>query len=169
MYKAEEIALWFLYKNNAEIREHISEDDEYEVYEGISHLKLQKLLYYAQGVYLSINNGKSLFDEKIKAWEHGPVVESVYKIYKENGRNTISFESNEKNDNIIRQIESNLNVTRVLNLVYDNFAIYTAWQLREMTHEKDSPWDITVSKLGKNKEIKTSLIKEYFDKNVMES
>jgi uncharacterized phage-associated protein len=39
----------------------------------ISNLKLQKLLYYAQGFYLAIY-GKALFEEDIVAWEHGPVV-----------------------------------------------------------------------------------------------
>ena len=168
MYNAKDIALWFLYKNNAEIKEHIADNDDYEVYEGISHLKLQKLLYYAQGVYLSLNSGERLFEDKIMAWEHGPVVEPVYSIYKSNGRKTIDFESTLENDEIIRVIESDSNASNILNLVYDNFAIYTAWQLRDMTHEIGSPWDITVKNDGINSEIKIELIKSYFDKHVME-
>ncbi len=168
MYNAKQIALWFLYKNNAEIKEHIVEDEEYEVYEGISHLKLQKLLYYAQGVYLSLNKGNKLFNEKIIAWEHGPVVKEVYSIYKDNKRNSIDFVSSEENDKVISKIESNTDVSYILNLVYDNFAIYTAWQLREMTHEDGGPWDVTVKKTGYNSEIDTALIKEYFDKHVVE-
>lgn len=168
MYNAEEIALWFLYKNNAEIKEHIAENEEYEVYEGISHLKLQKLLYYAQGVFLSLNNGEKLFSDKIMAWEHGPVVEKVYSIYRDNGRKTIDFVSSTASDEVIRKIEANANASSTLSLVYDNFAIYTAWQLRDMTHEIGSPWDITVKTDGYNNEIKPSLIKDYFDKYVME-
>ena len=168
MYKANEIALWFLYKNNAEIKEHISEDEEYEVYEGITHLKLQKLLYYAQGVFLSMNGGNKLFSEKIMAWEHGPVVEEVYFKYKDSGRNNIEVVSNSNSDAIIRKIENDSNTSNILNMVYSNFAIYTAWQLREMTHEIGTPWDITVKKDGLNHEIKTKLIKDYFDKVVME-
>lgn len=38
--------------------------------EGISNLKLQKLLYYAQGIYLAME-GKSLFPERIEAWTYG--------------------------------------------------------------------------------------------------
>ena len=44
VYKASLIAKWFLLTNNAEMRLHEVDDD---IYEGISHLKLQKLLYYA--------------------------------------------------------------------------------------------------------------------------
>ena len=55
MYDAKEIALWFIYKSNSEKKEYCNTE---EVFEGISHLKLQKLLYYAQGVHLSITNNK---------------------------------------------------------------------------------------------------------------
>ena len=64
MFNASDIALWFIYKTNAEIKENVAENDEEEVYEGITHLKLQKLLYYAQGVTLSMMNGKKLEELK---------------------------------------------------------------------------------------------------------
>ncbi len=168
MFNASDIALWFIYKTNAEIKENVAENDEEEVYEGITHLKLQKLLYYAQGVTLSMMDGKKLFNEKILAWEHGPVVQEVYNIYKDYGRKNLEVESNENNDKIINNIESNSRISKILNLVYDNFAIYTAWQLREMTHKVNSPWYITVQKEGLNKEIQVDLIKDYFDKYVVE-
>lgn len=39
----------------------------------ISNLKLQKLIYYAQGFHLAISD-RPLFPEPIKAWIHGPAV-----------------------------------------------------------------------------------------------
>jgi uncharacterized phage-associated protein len=39
--------------------------------------KLHKLLYYAQGWSLAWD-GKPLFDAKVKAWENGPVVSSLF-------------------------------------------------------------------------------------------
>ncbi len=168
MFNASDIALWFIYKTKAEIKDNVAENDEYEVYEGITHLKLQKLLYYAQGVTLSMLNGKKLFNEKIIAWEHGPVVSEVYTIYKDYGRNFLDALSTEINDSIIENIESNSEISKILNLVYDNFAIYTAWQLRDMTHKIGTPWDITVREKGLNSEIPVSLIKKYFDEYVVE-
>ena len=47
MFKASDIALWFIYKTNAEDKENIAENDEDEVYEGLTHLKLQRLLSYS--------------------------------------------------------------------------------------------------------------------------
>lgn len=168
MYSAKDIAIWFIYKTNAEIKEHVAENDDYEVYEGITHLKLQKLLYFAQGVTLSVLDGKKLFDEKILAWEHGPVISEIYEIYKINGRNSLSIEINYFNNQTISKIEADDKISEILNLVYDNFAIYTAWQLRELTHKIGSPWDETVKKDGLNSEIPISLIKKYFDEYVVE-
>ena len=164
MYKAMDIANWFLLKNKSEILQHEAEGDDYEVYEGITHLKLQKLLYYAQGVYLASTDNR-LFEEDIEAWPHGPVVQEVYDIFKENGKNNIVVKLNDEEINVIRDIENNAEVSEILNEVYNNFAIYTAWQLREMSHVLGGPWDKTI-KLGK-RIIDLSLIKEYFLKEIV--
>lgn len=164
MFSAKDIAIWFLIKNNAEVREHEVTNDDYEVYEGITHLKLQKLLYYAQGVFLAIT-GKRLFKEPIEAWQHGPVVAEVYDEYKKFGRNNISIEVDPNVEDVIRNIESNVEVSNVLNMVYDNFAIYTAWQLREMSHVKNGPWDKAMSK--NKKIIDLNEIKNFFESEIV--
>jgi uncharacterized phage-associated protein len=43
----------------------------------IDAMKLQKLLYYAQGWHLAIT-GRPLFADRIEAWRDGPVVPAVY-------------------------------------------------------------------------------------------
>lgn len=50
----------------------------------VTHLKLQKLLYYIQGKYLAKNH-TPLFIEQIEAWPYGPVVPDVYYAYVSNG------------------------------------------------------------------------------------
>lgn len=166
MFSALEIAVWFLLKNNAEVREHEATNDDYEVYEGITHLKLQKLLYYAQGISLGLYN-RPLFKENIEAWQHGPVVREVYGQFSKFGRNNIEIEMNRDTEEIITKIEQDKEVSEVLNLTYDNFAIYTAWQLRQMTHEDNTPWDITQREKGLGKEIDNELIEEYFKKEII--
>ena len=37
--------------------------------DNITHLKLQKLLYYAQGFHLALHRGEALFPDDILAWE----------------------------------------------------------------------------------------------------
>lgn len=166
MFRAQDIAIWFLLKNNAEVREHEATNDDYEVYEGITHLKLQKLLYYAQGICLALKE-KPLFEENIEAWQHGPVVREVYGIFSVFGRDNIEIEMDKEKEEIVKRIENDKEVSEILNLTYDNFAIYTAWQLRQMTHEDNTPWDITQKTKGLGQKIDNNLIEEYFKKEII--
>ncbi len=167
MFSALDVALWFLAKNHSKEKEFITDDENYEVYEGITHLKLQKLLYYAQGIYLALYN-KPLFKEDICAWQHGPVVEEVYRVYKVNGRNEINTNLTKEEQERMVIVERNPEAKQALELTYENFAGYTAWQLRNKTHEEGTPWDITIANNGENAIISNSLIKEYFDNNIFE-
>ncbi len=111
IYSALDIATWFIYKNYAEKKENQASNDDYEVYESLTHLKLQKLLYYAQGISLS-QNDCVLFKEKIEAWEHGPVVKSVFNKFSSKGRTEITIED-VSDANIIRKIESDTKAREV--------------------------------------------------------
>lgn len=147
MQTADNVARWFLSRNNLKF---LAEDTEY-----ISNLKLQKLLYYAQGMHLAIH-GKKLFNDPIVAWRHGPVVESVYQTYKNNGSNGITdFESPE--ENFTEEEEDTLQFTQ------NNFGQFSAWKLRDMTHNEP-----TWSETPRNAEISTGKIKTYFEKNYVE-
>lgn len=148
MYKAVEIAKWFLQYNALEQK-------LYDDVEGISNLKLQKLLYYAQGCYLALH-GKPLFAENIVAWQHGPVVVEVYEKYKQFHANSITEldEAPKVDDDTLR----------VLEWVYNEFGKYTAWALRNKTHE-ETPWRITKS----NEVIPVEVIRDYFLQNYVEA
>jgi len=141
-HTASQVAKWFLAHNR------IAADCEGA--EFISNLKLQKLLYYAQGCFLAVNN-RPLFEDPIVAWQHGPVVESVYHEYKSNGANGIHFEDDF--DFSVFTSEEN----ELLQEVYDIFGQYSAWKLRNMTHE-ETPWKSTLP----NTVIPQDAIKEYF-------
>ncbi len=52
--------------------------------EGITNMKMQKLVYYAQGFSLAMLN-KPLFEEPIEAWQYGPVVPTLYHAFKKYG------------------------------------------------------------------------------------
>lgn len=51
-----------------------------EVWESLTHLKIQKIVYYAQAWYLA-NFWEPLFDEDFQAWVHWPVLRSLYNEY----------------------------------------------------------------------------------------
>lgn len=140
-YTALEVAKWFL---NYVRQLNIDEDEE-----PITNLKLQKLLYYAQGSCLAILD-KPLFDDPIVHWMHGPVVVSVYNTYSKYRGNPINYD---ETFDVVFDEETNA----LLISVYGTFGQYSAWGLRNMTHEED-PWKNTVS----NQEISQESIKKYF-------
>ncbi len=60
-------------------------------HELLTPLKLQKLVYLAQGVALAVSDGqKPLFDEPVRAWQYGPVVQSLYDAVKRYGSGSIT-------------------------------------------------------------------------------
>ncbi len=107
-------------------------ETEFEANE-MTHLKLQKLLYYAQGWAL-VDLGYALFHNEIRAWEHGPVVVEAYHDLKQFGKNTLLPESIDAGSEELTEDEK-----QFLTKVYDVYGIYSAWGLRELTHEED-PW-----------------------------
>lgn len=99
----------------------------------ITNLKMQKLLYYAQGLHLAINNGEPLFTEDIVAWNYGPVVPDVYHRFKEFGSNPIPVPDDVDTSNLNgEQIE-------LIKDVYEAFGQFSALKLMHMTHS-ESPW-----------------------------
>ncbi|WP_222702345.1 Panacea domain-containing protein [[Haemophilus] ducreyi] len=110
-------------KRNKYINYFLSQCNSEENGDLISNLKIQKLVYYAQGFSLAINN-KPLFSEKIQAWTHGPVTPELYNKYKQYGNGAlpttdldIDFDkfSNEEKD--------------LLNDINDVYGQFSAWKL----------------------------------------
>lgn len=167
-FTAIDIANWFLWKNEVERIENENDSNDYEVYEKLTHLKLQKLIYFAQGMYLAFTH-KSLFKDKIEAWEHGPVVRKVYDQFKAYKKVDIDKKLSDVELNKVKAIEKNEEMSEILNLVYDSYGGYTAWQLRELSHVDGGPWQATVTTKGMNSEIVHSLMISYFSQYIVEN
>lgn len=129
---------------------------EEDVGDSISNLKLQKLIYYAQGFHLAVSD-TPLFDEPIEAWAHGPVVTDLYHEYKEYGSDRIPKPTDldfDKYDKDVREL---------LDEVYDVFGQYSAWKLRNMTHD-EPPWKDYQGQI-----IPESAMKEYFTSQLIDA
>lgn len=122
MYSVEDIANWFLYSIDRESGD------------SITHLKLQKLVYYAQAWSLALCD-KSLFEEDFQAWAHGPVVRSLYEIYKDSSWNALDLPDKPL-------IEFDAETEELLNDVWKIYGQHSAKYLEELTHSED-PWIIT--------------------------
>lgn len=119
----------------------------------ISNLKLQKLVYYAQGFHLVFYD-TPLFSERIEAWTYGPVVPDLYHEYKSHGPCSIPPPS----DFDISIYDEN--TKNLLNEVYKVFAQFSGWKLHEMTHQ-EPPWKNAYER-GAGSIINHQSLKEYF-------
>lgn len=115
----------------------------------ISNLKLQKLLYYAQGFHLAIYDGRPLFEEDIIAWSYGPIVREVYDEYSELGSSAIPM----PDENIELTSEEN----ELIGDVWSVYGQFSALKLMEMTHN-EMPWMTT----EKNSVISHEKLREFF-------
>ena len=114
----------------------------------ITHLKLQKLLYFVQAISLLVFD-KEAFSEKIFAWSYGPVVEEVYQVFKKNKNNEITV------INDVKKLSDGLE--EIINKVVDSYGGMEATKLIDFTH-KEKPWMDTVQ----NKEITKDKILDYY-------
>ena len=112
-------------------------------------LKLQKLLYYAQGYALALLR-RPLFGERIKAWEHGPVVPQVRIAY-EDSPGVLPRPDD------LDLLAVDPVVRAILDRVYADYGHYAAWVLRNLTHD-ERPWTET----ARNDEIDRQLMADFF-------
>ena len=147
MQTADNVARWFLSRNAVRC---LSGEADF-----ISNPKLQKLLYYAQGLYLALY-GKPLFREPIEAWQYGPAIDSVYQSYKDSGADGIK-QFGKPDENFSGKEEG------VLQFVQDAFGQFAVWKLGEMTRE-EPPWQETET----NAVISLDKIKSHFKKFYVE-
>jgi uncharacterized phage-associated protein len=103
----------------------------------ISNLKLQKLVYYAQGFHLALYDS-DLFPEDIAAWTHGPVVPELYRAYKDYGSSAIPIPTDVDFTIYDQQTRE------LLDEVYQVYGQFSAWKLRNMTHD-EMPWKTVYS------------------------
>ena len=111
----------------------------------ITHVALQKLLYFCHGLHLQ-RTRQPLVSGHFEAWKHGPVHPAAYKAFKRAGATTISFRA-EGRDPLTGEAKPLLpNIDDVayqcVRQTVVSYANMTAWTLVEISHAKGAPWDI---------------------------
>jgi len=126
-----------------------------EVGDALSNLKLQKLVYYAQGFSLALT-GQPLFEEEIEAWQHGPVVPMLYHSLKQHGSEPVP-----RPENGIRIEDYPTEVRELLDEVYAVYGQFSPSKLRNMTHQ-EPPWREAIANGAMQLPIRHQTMKEYF-------
>jgi uncharacterized phage-associated protein len=114
-----------------------------------------KLVYLCHGWLLGMCD-RSLIYEPVEAWRYGPVVPSVYHVYKHFGGGHINA------DHVDRSTELDEDQLRSLEVVDAVYGHLNAVHLSALTHRPGTPWDVTVRSLGFGSTIQDSLIRDHF-------
>jgi len=136
-----DIAKWFIQKDFDEPRNNFK-----------GNMKLQKLLYFAQLIHIYFYD-ELLFDEPIRAFKNGPVVECIRLDYK---NHTAEFIRDAKN--MVKSF--NRKIMKTLITTVEIFGDYSAEKLSELSHQHDC-WERTL------KESKDAFGYYHKDKNII--
>ncbi|NWN45911.1 Panacea domain-containing protein [Candidatus Phytoplasma pruni] len=101
----------------------------------ITNLKLQKLIFYSYAHYLvQHKNKKTLFDYSIEAWPYGPVIPTLYFLFRGNQGKPINKE----------HINAYINTNQIIgkdsiDYILAKYGKKTGIELTDKTHSED-PW-----------------------------
>ncbi|WP_017186545.1 Panacea domain-containing protein [Alkalibacillus haloalkaliphilus] len=143
-YNVRQVSKWFIDFNSGAASETLD-----------GHLKLQKLLYYAQAMKLAVT-GEKLFNDRIEAWANGPVVNNMFVEYRHNQfvPRSRAFDTPEFDEE----------TTKILEIVNSIYGSQSSDQLVNLTHS-EKPWGEleAEAKNRLNPEIKVEKIREYYE------
>jgi len=114
-------------------------------------MKVLKMVYIAHGFHLA-STDEPLIKENILAWQYGPVIAELYFQLKTDNLTYIPVESFD--------LDMDENLKAFLDVIYNKYKNYTGFQLSDLTHKKNTPWDITVRKF--EGVIPNEIIKEHY-------
>jgi uncharacterized phage-associated protein len=115
---------------------------------GGDRVKIQKLIYYCQGLHLAATD-QPLFADRIEAFENGPVVREVWDA--DRGRSAFNPPPSP-----LSALQA-----EVVDMVVERYGHLTGGQLIDKTHE-ERPWKQSYEQLGRNAEISHHLMREFF-------
>ena len=114
----------------------------------VTHLKLQKLVYFVYKKYLK-DTGYALFAENFEVWTYGPVLPSVYRVFRKYGSGAIddfaypTFRLDRKAFVVAR---AHADFYAALDWVWAVYGGFGAMELVDITHREGTAWSIADSK-----------------------
>ena len=140
-YDARQVANWFIQR---------AKDDGKQ----ISIMSLLKLAYIAHGWRLEMRN-EPLFNNKIEAWQYGPVIPDVYRAYHRQGVQVAEplpdFPAVDNGDDVA-----------FLNEIWKIYGSLSAFQLSDITHVTGGAWELATKVGGAYAHIPDELIKQHY-------
>ena len=109
-----------------------------EKYSLMSHLKIQKILFYCEAYHLAYFD-ESLIDENFEAWVHGPVCREVFDSLKD--KSILYSDLTYGGESVLPKVDAELISTQIqiLNDVLGALSKWTDIELEDATHQ-EAPW-----------------------------
>jgi len=130
---------------------------------GVSNMKMQKLLYFAQGHAMSLLD-EELISDNCQSWDYGPVFPYVYHQLKKYGASEITSEivADDEKDRFEPKLDDL--TWKFLRAVWNKYGKLNAMRLSELSHVTKGPWARTRRENVGNYRavIDKPLIREYF-------
>lgn len=115
----------------------------------LTPMKLIKMVYIAHGWHLGVYD-TPLINEAVQAWKYGPVIDSVYQHFKKyrDKQVTAMAESSVDGQISIPTVGDNSALITFLDVIWEKYKKFNGWELSDITHQQDTPWDKTWKQNG---------------------
>jgi len=126
----------------------------------VNQMWLQKLVYIAHGWNLAIN-GEPLIEDRVEAWDGGPVFRIIWNHFRDFGLNTKKCLLGNRDGEPFKADLSD-SERAIIGHVWKRYGSYSGRELSEMTHQEGTPWSNTYFGKGRNRALDADDIKQHF-------
>ena len=123
----------------------------------LTPMQLLKLVYIAHGWMLGLT-GRPLINDRVEAWQYGPVIPGLYARVRESRGAPIV----KKISALFDKAELDADEADIINQVYNAYKKFTGIQLSRMTHADGTPWALSYEHGTFGKVIPVDLIEEHY-------
>jgi uncharacterized phage-associated protein len=125
----------------------------------LTPMQLLKLVYIAHGWMLGLY-GRPLINDKVEAWQYGPVIPALYQHVRKYKGEPITKKISAYFDN------GDLDVLEddVIGQVYEAYGSKPGMHLSRITHAKGTPWELTYEDGSFGLTIPTDIIEDHYKK-----
>lgn len=134
----------------------------------ITQMQVQKLVYLAHGWNLGARD-EPLIEDPVEAWKFGPVIRKLYSALSRYGSGPITRRIRWGDDTPlyggddggVAHEELGRREREVVEMIWDTYGEYPAFQLSALTHQPNTPWSQYYSD-GSNRVIPNRVIQRHF-------
>lgn len=135
----------------------------------LSNLKLNKILFFIQG-WAFVRLDRKVIKNHFVAWQHGPVVKSIWQEFQQFGSSPITEQAkylnySSGNLEVVSFVDVDQETRTLIQAVAPFYLKKSASELRALTHLPSTPWDMVRRQLAGpslSDKIPDNLISSYF-------